>query len=204
MAVGQLATAPSALTLTVLLLLAAFAVVGSTAAPSKVRQAGAGDYIRLSCGATRYPSLCVQSLQAFAPSIRRSPRQLATTALAVSVSRARATAAYLGRLSHARGLRGRDAAAVKDCVEIMGDSVDRLSQSIRELGRAGSGSFDGHMSNVQTWVSAALTDETTCLDGFAGVRDPVRAGVRTRVVNVAHVTSNALALVNRYAQRRRA
>ncbi|CAF2380530.1 unnamed protein product [Brassica napus] len=24
------------------------------------------------------------------------------------------------------------------------------------------------MSNVQTWVSAALTDETTCLDGFSG------------------------------------
>lgn len=201
MAGGRLASAaPSALTLTLRLLLAAFAVAGSTATPSKVtrRQAGAGDFIRLSCGATRYPSLCVQSLQVFAPSIKRSPRQLATTALAVSVSRARAAAGYVGRLAH-----GRDAAAAKDCVENMGDSIDRLSQSMRELGRAGSGRFDWHMSNVQTWVSAALTDETTCLDGFAGVRDPVRAGVRTRLVNAARVTSNALALVNRYAQRRR-
>jgi pectinesterase inhibitor-like protein len=56
------------------------------------------------------------------------------------------------------------------------------------------------LSNVQTWVSAALTDANTCLDSISHDAGPtVRAAVRKRVVYVAQVTSNALALVNRLA-----
>ncbi|KAJ6415344.1 hypothetical protein OIU84_004186 [Salix udensis] len=82
----------------------------------------------------------------------------------------------------------------------MGDSVDRLSQSVRELGHTGRAvgrDFLWHMSNVQTWVSAALTDESTCLDGFAGhlMDGNVKAAIKRRITNVAQVTSNALALL---------
>lgn len=57
-----------------------------------------------------------------------------------------------------------------------------------------------HLSNVQTWVSAALTDTNTCLDSLSHNAGPtVRTAVRKRVVEVAQVTSNALALVNRLA-----
>ncbi|TYJ97078.1 21 kDa protein-like [Cucumis melo var. makuwa] len=61
--------------------------------------------------------------------------------------------------------------------------------------------FDLAMSNVQTWVSAALTDETTCSEGFKGktVKGGVKAAVRSRIVNIAQLTSNALSLINRIA-----
>lgn len=88
----------------------------------------------------------------------------------------------------------------------MGDSVDQLSQSLRELGKtngpvAGQ-DFMWHMSNVQTWVSAALTDDSTCLDGFSGsaMNGNLKAAIRSRVIHVSQVTSNALALVNRFAE----
>nr|CAD1843554.1 unnamed protein product [Ananas comosus var. bracteatus] len=64
----------------------------------------------------------------------------------------------------------RDAGAVRDCAETMQDSVERLRRSAREMGRMGratSGRFAWHLSNVQTWVSGALTDQTTCLDSLA-------------------------------------
>lgn len=94
---------------------------------------------------------------------------------------------------------------MKDCIENMGDTVDTLSHSVRELGQVGRQDFVWHMSNVQTWVSAALTDENTCLDGFSGrfMDGNVKAAIRRRVVNVAQVTSNALALVNRFASKHR-
>ncbi|CAM8876795.1 unnamed protein product [Rhodiola kirilowii] len=59
------------------------------------------------------------------------------------------------------------------------------------------------MSNVQTWVSAALTDETTCVDAFAepGMEGKVKAAIKRNIIRVAQVTSNALALVNRFASR---
>ncbi|URD81976.1 21 kDa protein [Musa troglodytarum] len=137
------------------------------------------DYIRSSCRATQYPHLCERCLSAYAPPVRRSPRGVAAAALA--------------------------SGAVQDCMETMRDSVDRLRRSVQEMkrmGRARSPRFAWHLSNVQTWVSAALTDEGTCLDSLSQNAGPaVRAAIRKRVVEVAHVTSNALALVNRLSPR---
>ncbi|CAB4310091.1 unnamed protein product [Prunus armeniaca] len=89
-----------------------------------------------------------------------------------------------------------------DCMEEIGDAIDELQQSLDELGHVGRGSnFWFQMSDIQTWVSAALTDEDTCMDGFEEhhLRGRVEAVVRRYTVNVAHLTSNALALINSYA-----
>ncbi|EHA8586619.1 pectinesterase inhibitor 9 [Cocos nucifera] len=162
------------------------------------------DFIRSTCGSTTYPALCVKCLSAYAPSIRRSPRELARAALTVSADRARSASAYVARLSAGGGsktINAREAGAVRDCLDNMADSVDQLRQSSQELGRlgrAGSAGFRWHLSNVQTWCSAALTDEDTCLDslsqyGSGGTRETIRK----KVVEVAQLTSNALVLVNR-------
>ena len=168
------------------------------------------DFIKSSCRATHYPALCVQCLMGYASVIRQSERRLAMTALSVSISRTRSCASFVKNMAKTtRGIKPREHGAVQDCIENMGDSVDRLSQSVREVGRMGEAAgedFEWHMSNVQTWVSAALTDDNTCLDGFAGgaMNGNVKAAIRGRVVHVAQVTSNALALVNRFASRHRA
>ncbi|XP_031252071.1 pectinesterase inhibitor 9-like [Pistacia vera] len=167
------------------------------------------DFIRASCKATRYPTLCYQCLSGYGSAIRQSEHQLALTSLSVSLGRARSAVAFVGKLTKVKGIKRREYMAVKDCIEYMSDSVDRLSQSVRELGHVGATvgeDFMWHMSNVQTWVSAALTDETTCLDGFGGRRmdGNVKAAIRRRVTNVSQVTSNALALINRFAARHRA
>lgn len=133
---------------------------------------------------------------------------MALTALSVSLSRARSAAVFSSKLTKVRGLKPREHLAVRDCIENMADSVDILSHSVQELGHTGtavSQDFMWHMSNVQTWVSAALTDENTCLDGFAGrvMEGKVKDAVRRRVIDVAQVTSNALALINRFAEKQR-
>ncbi|XP_030469361.1 pectinesterase inhibitor 9-like [Syzygium oleosum] len=163
-------------------------------------------FIVSSCRATRYPALCVHCLAAYGRAIQRSDHHLAQAALIVSLARARSAASFVVKLSRARRIELRELQAVRDCVENMGDSVDSLADSVRELGRSGrvaGQDFPWHMSNVETWVSAALTDEDTCMDGFGGrVMDgAVKVAVRRRVVDVARVTSNALALVNRYASK---
>ncbi|KDO65432.1 hypothetical protein CISIN_1g045492mg [Citrus sinensis] len=80
----------------------------------------------------------------------------------------------------------------------MDDSVDRLSKSFQEmknLGGVKSRDFLFHMSNVQTWASAALTNGNTCLDGFAD------KSMNGKVKD--SVTSNALGLVNQFANNNR-
>ena len=193
-------------------LLVAAAVLALAAASPANSEAAASDFIRKSCRDTQYPSVCVQSLASYGGSPPpRSPRELARAALSVSADRARAASAYVGRLcggggaAARKGARKGTAGAVRDCLENLADSVGHLHDAAQEMGgagmggRAGSAAFKWHLSNVQTWCSAALTDENTCLDGLAGrgVDAKTRAAIRGRVVEVAQVTSNALALVNK-------
>ena len=52
--------------------------------------------------------------------------------------------------------------------------------------------------DIKTWVSAALTDENTCTDGFDGVSvsKTVKNTIRKSILSVATPTSNALSLIS--------
>ncbi|WOL00083.1 hypothetical protein Cni_G08796 [Canna indica] len=168
------------------------------------------DFVRTSCGATEYPALCFSSLSAYAATIQSSPAQLADVALSVTLARARSASAALARAVAGGGMAPRVAAAVRDCVENMADAVDELRESLAAMGHvmttaARAGGKKTEMENVaylinsiQTWVSAALTDDDTCMDGFAGgaMNGEVKDKLRSHVVNVAQLSSNALALIN--------
>ncbi|KAL5225667.1 hypothetical protein ABZP36_012306 [Zizania latifolia] len=178
-------------------LLLALAAAEATASPANGATA-ASEFIRKSCRATQYPSVCMQSLASYSKPPPRSPRELAHAALSVSADRARSASAYVGQVWGP----GRGSGPVRDCLENMADSVAHLRDAAQELGgdmgRAGSPGFMWHLSNVQTWCSAALTDENTCLDGLSrGVDAATRSAIRAQVAEVAQVTSNALSLVNR-------
>lgn len=186
------------------------------AAPDHLAKKGTSpaEFIRSRCGTTKYPRLCVSSLSAFADTIRTSPTQLADAALSVSLSNARSTKALVAKLSAGKDSMGRRVgSAIQDCMETMGDSVDELRDSLRAMDRLGGGAGtakgkSGHgkgkadlgmqMGDILTWVSAALTDEDTCMDEFAGkaMDGEVKAALRGHVKKVARLTSNALALVN--------
>uniref|UniRef100_A0A2N9HSX9 Pectinesterase inhibitor domain-containing protein n=1 Tax=Fagus sylvatica TaxID=28930 RepID=A0A2N9HSX9_FAGSY len=189
-----------------LLLLSILSYIAGTAKSAATTRGGATAFIKSSCSATTYPAVCVQSLSAYGSAIQQNPRQLTQTALSVSLSKAQSTKTFVTKLSHFKNLKTKEYEAIKDCLDEVGDSADRLSRSIQELknfGKAKGQDFLWHMSNVETWVSAALTDENTCIDGFAGkaLDGKVKASIKTQVVNLAQVTSNALSLVNSYASK---
>ncbi|KAJ0764670.1 putative pectinesterase [Helianthus annuus] len=159
------------------------------------------EFIRTSCGLTTYPTLCFNSLSARAGAIQTSPKLLAQTALSVTLHMTHTTSSSMVKLSQVHGMTPREVAAMKDCIELLNDSVYNLKQSLEEMSRPGSKDSELVMSDIQTWVSSALTDEDTCTEGFKD--DPkMKRVVRGKIVNVAHLTSNALALVNSYASLR--
>ncbi|XWS69361.1 hypothetical protein CRYUN_Cryun04dG0172800 [Craigia yunnanensis] len=167
----------------------------------------AKEFIRTSCSATLYPSLCYTSLANYANTIQQDPARLARTAIGISLSKARHMAAYVSNLSREVDYDAdpRASAALHDCFSNMGDAVDEISGSLkqmRQLVDLDSESFRFQMGNVQTWMSAALTDEETCTDGFEDVAEgPMKTEVCERARKVKKLTSNALALANSYAKK---
>ncbi|KAI3431238.1 Endoglucanase [Psidium guajava] len=195
-----------------LALLLPIVLILAVASPVPTLQSNGSDFIRASCGGTLYPDVCCSSLSPYAGSVRQSPGQLARAAIAVSLASAQKMAAYLADLSrrHAadpRAERRAASAALGDCLANMGDAVGEMRGSLKQMRRladvdASQEGFRLQMSNVQTWMSAALTDEDTCTDGFEDVPEgEVKSAVCDRAGEVKKVTSNALALVNSYVNK---
>ncbi|XP_077239954.1 plant invertase/pectin methylesterase inhibitor superfamily protein [Tasmannia lanceolata] len=159
------------------------------------------DLIRLSCVHARYPNLCINSLSAYAGSAQ-TPNGLAQAAVSVSLSRAQNVTIFLSRFLNAETVSKRERSTLRDCVEQLSDSIDELRKTLSELRHLRSGTFRWQMSNAETWVSAALTNDDTCADGFKSVNGSAKMAVRRKISNVARVTSNALYLVNRLASTR--
>ncbi|CAL9052004.1 pectinesterase inhibitor 10-like [Musa acuminata AAA Group] len=160
------------------------------------------DFIVSSCQATMFRRLCVDSLSPYANVIRDSHMELARSALSVSLSGARSAAAAVSKLAAEGTLAPSEAATVRDCMTTTGDSVDELQRSLEAIGNPkgkGEAVVGLRLDDIQTWVSAALTDEDTCMDGIGGGRGMggvVKVAIRRQIVNVAQLTSNALALIN--------
>lgn len=90
-------------------------------------------------------------------------------------------------------------------MDTLRNAGDQTWQSGSEIGKldGGGGVVVGpqvawRVSNAQTWMSAALTNEETCTDGMEEVEAEgrVKADVVSRVGRAKQYTSNSLALVN--------
>lgn len=160
---------------------------------------GGGDvgFIRASCRFTLYPRVCERCLAGYAGAVKGSHRHLAGAAVNETLRVARSASTLVGRYA----VRSPAAGAINDCLQTVCESVDLLKQSaeeLRQMGRPGTPDFAWRLSNLQSWVSAALTNEITCLDGVARARvDPiVKATICGRIMGLKQMTSNALAFIN--------
>ncbi|KAJ8548420.1 hypothetical protein K7X08_032523 [Anisodus acutangulus] len=155
------------------------------AAATAPSPANNSDFIRSSCQTTQYPDTCYNSLSSYASVIQQDPARLALVAVTVSLEKAKLVAAYVSNLS--REAEPRTVAALHDCLSVFRDAADQMRDSLnqmRTLGGSGE-SLRFQMSNIQTWMSAALTNEETCTDGFEDVPDgPLKSDVSDRAAKV--------------------
>ncbi|XP_031265896.1 pectinesterase inhibitor 4-like [Pistacia vera] len=157
-------------------------------------------YILTSCNSTTYPADCYKSLKSYYNTIKTDPLKLCKTSLKVTLKTARNTSALVSSIAKQGGLSSAEKAIVKDCIDEISDSIDELKDSLDEMEHLGTGSrLHLQIANIQTWVSAALTDENTCTDEIDEgnkVSKSVKNKIRKSVVNLAKQTSNSLALIN--------
>ncbi|CAI9781595.1 unnamed protein product [Fraxinus pennsylvanica] len=170
-------------------------------------------FVELQCRATLYPELCVRCLSDLitkSNATQLNHQQLAQNALRMSLAMALSTRVYVTEVTKQfKKSKAKDYQQVKDCLDQINDGIDQITNSIKELQQMnedGESEFPWHASNVQTWMSAAITDASSCLDGFSGrsIGGKTKAMIKAKVLNLLQVNSNALALFNRFAARYRA
>ncbi|KAM0027958.1 putative pectinesterase [Helianthus debilis subsp. tardiflorus] len=156
-------------------------------------------YVKDACSVTRYQNLCIHSLSSFSNTAKRDPSKWARAGISVTIGVTKNTTRYLISLKKKNTMKGRNRVAVLDCVEEFQDALDNLHKSLGVLRHINGELFDAQMEDVTTWISSAITDEDTCLDGFEGQKGKAIKKLASKVTKVSYFTSNALALVTKLA-----
>ncbi|XP_051213666.1 pectinesterase [Lolium perenne] len=159
------------------------------------------------CAGMLHRDVCVSTLSSIPDLAQKPLGDVISEVVGRAASAVRAAASnstsYLSRPSR---LRTRDRLALADCVELFGHTLDQLTTAAAELSSTNR-SAEESVAGVQTVLSAAMTNQYTCLDGFAGPSAEedgrVRPYIQGRIYHVAHLVSNSLALLRRLPQRRR-
>ncbi|KAJ0101386.1 hypothetical protein Patl1_05149 [Pistacia atlantica] len=185
-----------ALLLIILSLVAAILVVGLKSRagsgpkiPRKPTQA-----ISRTCSKTLYPTICVNSLLNFPGSLTASEQDLVHISFNMTLqhfSKAlydTSGISYLQMDTHARS-------AFDACLELLDDSVDALTRSLGSIVQIPGGNSNANdREDVLTWLSAALTNQETCKDGFADVGGGVKDQVADKLKDLSELVSNCLAI----------
>lgn len=158
------------------------------------------NFIKTSCNSTLYPALCYKYLSSYASSIKTDSVKLCNTALTVNLKAANKTSALVTSMAKKGGLRPAEKAVIEDCNEEIDDCVDELGKASNVLDNLRDAlNKEDQMADIKTWVSAAMTDEDTCMDEFEenNVRESVKNKIKKSIVDLRKITSNSLALINR-------
>ncbi|XP_008806757.3 probable pectinesterase/pectinesterase inhibitor 34 [Phoenix dactylifera] len=150
--------------------------------------------ISQTCSLTRYPALCISSFLDFPGALDAGQRDLVHISLNMTKQRVRKAlygASAIAGVSMAPLAR----AAYEDCMELLDDSLDQLSQSLAVVSPSASGPAGSSDVDVLTWLSAALTNQDTCTEGLADVADGyVRGQMESYLKDLAELVSNCLAI----------
>ncbi|KAK7353354.1 hypothetical protein VNO80_18800 [Phaseolus coccineus] len=146
--------------------------------------------ISSTCSKTRFQTVCVNSLLDFPGSQAASEKDLVHISFNVTLQHFSKALYTSAAISYAT-MDPRVRAAYDDCLELLDDSVDALARSLStiSLGAVGSANED-----VLTWLSAALTNQDTCAEGFADTAGPVKDQMSNNLKDLSELVSNCLAI----------
>ncbi|XVE56360.1 hypothetical protein DITRI_Ditri04bG0003100 [Diplodiscus trichospermus] len=154
-------------------------------------------YIRTVCNSAAYPKDCYKSLSPYASTIKTDPEKLYRVSLFLTIKATRKTSASIASLRKMKGLSVTEREIIRDCAETVSEALEELQQSLTVMTKLQGVDRESQMENIRTWVSAALTDEGTCTDGFDGqkVCNAVNKNIKKTVLNLSKMTSNCLSLL---------
>lgn len=124
----------------------------------------------------------------------RSPGSVLAAALKATLDEARHAVQMVSGFN-SMSSSYREQIAIEDCKELLDFSVTELAWSLLEMKRIRAGSTSAHYEgNLKAWLSAALSNQDTCLEGFEGTDRRIESFIRGSLKQVTQLISNVLTL----------
>lgn len=86
--------------------------------------------------------------------------------------------------------------ALGQCKDLMENAVDDLKHSFEKLGEFDISKFDQMLMDLKVWLSATITYQETCLDGFHNTTGDAAEKMKKALKTSMRLSSNGLAMVS--------
>lgn len=140
---------------------------------------------------------CLSNFQTRLPNGPRNVTSILTAALEASINEVRKAIQMVSNFNSFSSsvASAREQIAVEDCKELLDYSVTELSWSLSEMRRVrASGGVHDPRGDLQAWLSAALSNQDTCLEGFEGTNRHAENYIKGGLQQVTQLISNVLTL----------
>ncbi|KAH9713887.1 Pectinesterase/pectinesterase inhibitor 3 [Citrus sinensis] len=156
--------------------------------------------LKSSCSSTRYPDLCFSAIAAVPEASKKVTSQKDVIEMSLNITTTAVEHNYFGiqKLLKRTNLTKREKVALHDCLETIDETLDELHKAVEDLEEyPNKKSLSQHADDLKTLMSAAMTNQGTCLDGFShdDANKHVRDALSDGQVHVEKMCSNALAMI---------
>ncbi|KAG5626046.1 hypothetical protein H5410_011264 [Solanum commersonii] len=147
------------------------------------------------CNNIQNQALCLSHIQSnLDDPVHRDPNSILKAAIQNSLNQAKLTIQSITKFS-TLSTSSRDQMAIEDCQELLDFSVTELAWSLGEMRKIRAGSKNVHYEgNLKAWLSAALSNQDTCLEGFEGTDRHLEHFIKGSLTQVTQLISNVLTL----------
>ncbi|KAF8014892.1 hypothetical protein BT93_H0631 [Corymbia citriodora subsp. variegata] len=155
---------------------------------------------RSTCEGTLYPDLCVSTLASFPDLASKSVPEIISSTVNLTTAQVRSASSSCSGLERrlASKLGPLERRALGDCLELLAHTVDEFGKAISDLSsKNGVNAPATHFHDLQTLLSGAMTNQYTCLDGFAYSKQKVRDAIQSNLFNISRHVSNSLVMLKK-------
>lgn len=147
------------------------------------------------CKSTPHPNACFDSLK-LSLSINISPTILSL--LLQSLSSAITEGAKLSSLLSAAALAEKQRGAVQDCRDLHQITLSSLEKSMSRLSAAAA-TDPRKLADARAFLSAAMTNKVTCLDGLDSATGPMKPALLDSIAGIYTQVNNSLSMLSKPA-----
>ncbi|OMO66007.1 Pectinesterase, catalytic [Corchorus olitorius] len=156
--------------------------------------------VKSACSSTRDPEFCFSEVTKVGTPKKKvtSQKDVIELSLNITVNAVEHNFFKIKKLLKRKGLTEREKTALHDCLETIDETLDELHQAVEDLHEyPNKKTLVQHADDLKTLMSAAMTNQETCLDGFS--HDDADKKIRKVLISgekyVEKMCSNALAMI---------
>ncbi|XP_057962741.1 probable pectinesterase/pectinesterase inhibitor 21 [Malania oleifera] len=152
--------------------------------------------IKTICQPTDYKQACIDSLSSAAGN-SSDPKDLIQASFKVAMKQV-SNAAQRSTVLQELEKDPRAAQALQNCKELMDYAISDLQTSFQQVADFDVTKLGKLVADVKVWLSAAITYQETCLDGFQNTTGSAGENMKKALKTSAELTKNGLAIIDEF------